>query len=326
MSRADRILVTGAAGFVGGHLAVELAHGHRVSALDPRRCAPRVTAAVDEVLLAEAGDDAVLAAVATGRYDAVVHQGAITDTLCEDAAALHEANVGQSLRLADACARSDTAFVYASSNAVYGAVRIHRPTPEDAVDDTELCSGPLNEYGRTKLELDRQLADRDDLRWVGLRFTNVFGTHELTKGRMASIIGQWLRAAARKEPLTVFADTLLASRDYVPVGHVVATISALLDDLPNSGVYNLGSGVPISFAKLLEWCVAFVGGPVAVLLVPNPVRARYQYWTCADLGRLHAQLPDLPRLSPDDVRTAAAALFEHYRTKADELERAKADL
>jgi ADP-L-glycero-D-manno-heptose 6-epimerase len=312
------LLVTGAAGFIGGHLADAFtARGSTVVAVDPR---PMSTPAAGlEVRRCRAADVRLLAEVRAGRYTAVVHQGAITDTLCTDEAALHAANVEEPIALADACATSATVLVYASSNAVYGAIRHRCPVPEDAVDDPASCSGPLNGYGRSKLALDRAMTARHGtgagagLRWTALRYTNVFGAGEERKGPMASVLGRWLRSAAAGERVDAFADTLLAARDYVPVAHVVDAVEAVLADGVPSGVYNLGSGHAVTFADVLGWCAELSPGPLDVRLVPNPVTDRYQYWTCADMTRLRAALPGLPRLGLDDIRAAAGALFRGAR-------------
>jgi ADP-L-glycero-D-manno-heptose 6-epimerase len=310
----DVLLVTGTAGFVGRHLADAFAaRGSTVVAVDPRPMPTR--SAGQEVRRCGAGDARLLAEVRSGRYTAVVHQGAITDTLCTDEAALYATNVQEPLALADACATSATVLVYASSNAVYGAIRHRRPVPEDAVDDRAACSGPLNGYGRSKLALDRAMTERHGagvgagLRWAALRYTNVFGAGEEPKGRMSSILGQWLRAAAAGRRVDAFADTLLAARDFVPVAHVVDAVEAILADGVPSGVYNLGSGLAVTFADVLGWCAELAVGPLDVRLVPNPVADRYQYWTCADMTRLRTVLPGLRTLALDDIRAAAGELF-----------------
>lgn len=149
-------------------------------------------------------------------------------------------------------------------------------------------------------------------RWIGLRYTNVFGTGEESKGRMASIISQLLRQAAAGEDVELFSNTLLACRDYIPVEHVAITNLQLIDGPVRSGVYNLGSGHAISFATLVEWCAEFAGEPIRVRLSPNPMNDRYQFWTCADMSRLHAELPDRPLPTREDVHTAARALFGDF--------------
>jgi len=249
-----------------------------------------------------------------GRYQAVVHQAAITSTLETDEALLKDVNVGQPLAIADACAAGQAAFVYASSHSVYGKAHQRVPLAEEAVSDEAICTGPLNLYAQSKLDLDNAMAVRSagSLRWVGLRYTNVFGPGEQHKGKMASIISQLLRRTACGESLTLFDDTLEACRDYVPVASVAATIARLLERQVPVGVYNLGSGIPVSFGTILEWCASLAGAYPEIHFRPNPVADRYQYWTCADMTKLETLLADFQRLTLAEVRSAAGRLYHCF--------------
>jgi ADP-L-glycero-D-manno-heptose 6-epimerase len=130
---------------------------------------------------------------------------------------------------------------------------------------------------------------------------------------MASILSQMLRQAAAGQPITVFADTLTAARDYLPVRDLTDVLVRLVTDPVPSQVYNVGSGHAVSFAEVLQWCAAFrPEGRLDVRLVPNPVSDRYQRWTCADMSRLREALPGLAQLTIEDVREAAQALFTSF--------------
>jgi ADP-L-glycero-D-manno-heptose 6-epimerase len=310
------VLVTGAAGFVGGHLARACRRrGWAVTAVD-RRAAPtrpgRDEPGPDyEIIRGHAASPAVLARVARGEYFAVLHNAGISDTGESSWDRLASSNVDMPLRLAAACAASGTRLIYASSGSVYGAISSSQPVPEHAVASRDWCSGPLNLYARSKLVLEQKMADQfPAASWVGLRYTNVFGTGEEHKGRMACILTQLLRKTARGGQVTLFRDTLRAARDYIPVSCLAETIFTMLaHDLP-SGVYNLGSGHATSFAEALQWCAELRGNqPLTVRLIPNPVSARYQYWTCADMTLLRTALPSVPRISADQLRHAAAELY-----------------
>ena len=308
------ILVTGAAGFIGGHTVRACRdQGWRVTALDIRPPGPGLPRDDATTLLQAPMDDPrVHADLRAGRYAAVLHQAAISDTLEDDWERLEHHNVTGALALAEASAQGGATFVYASSHSVYGTISDRAAVSEGDEYDPSVCTGPLNAYARSKLLLDERMAGAFGSRpgWVALRYTNVFGPGEEPKGRMASIISQLLRTAATGGVPDVFADTLAASRDYVPVEAVTAVLVALVGTPVPSGVYNLGSGAAVSFAEVLEWCARFGGGePLTVRLVANPVPERYQYWTRADQGRLRAALPRLPVCGPEAVRRAAEALY-----------------
>ncbi|GIF00646.1 ADP-L-glycero-D-manno-heptose-6-epimerase [Paractinoplanes rishiriensis] len=313
------MLVTGAAGFVGSHIVSGLvARGAAVVGVDVR-AAPAHLCPAMKFHCEDFADDSVLGMVEAGHFDAVVHQAAISSTLEDDGDLLRDVNVDRPMRLAQRCAVAGIPFVYASSSSVYGRIHHKGPITENSVDDRALCSGPLNAYARSKLLFDSQLATRAPagLHWVGLRYTNVFGTRERHKGPMASIISQLLRTVATNGTPTLFADTLDASRDYVPVQRVVEVLERVLEVPVPAGTYNVGSGCPVSFATLLRWCSEFTAAAgVNVRLVPNPIADRYQYWTCADPRKLQLAT-GLSALAVEDVRAAASDLFHAFESMPD---------
>jgi ADP-L-glycero-D-manno-heptose 6-epimerase len=308
----DEVLVTGAAGFIGRHIALAFAAaGWRVMTLDVREVTEDVSSETSFVR-ADMCNPMVPEMIRSGRFKAVVHQAAITSTLEQDWPALERVNVTAPLGLATACAETGTKFIYASSHSVYGKIPPPTLVKEDAGSDE--CSGPLNLYAESKLLLDHKMPGvMGGIEWVGLRYTNVFGAGEEHKGRMASIISQLLRQAAVGDPLILFEDTLGACRDFIPVSVIADTCVRLAGQQVPSGVYNLGSGLPVSFAALLEWCSDFSGTQVTPRLVPNLVAQRYQYWTGADMSRLRAELHGLPVLKTEDIRQAAHTLFCKFR-------------
>jgi ADP-L-glycero-D-manno-heptose 6-epimerase len=177
------------------------------------------------------------------------------------------------------------------------------------------CSGPLNAYARTKLEADDLLIQTDGLTFASFRFTNVFGPGESHKGRMACILTQLIEQAVAAGGVRVFADSLTASRDFVPVAYVADALCNAVDRPEaqfESGVFNLGSGVSISFARLLEWLTAQCGNRLFVDLFPNPASNAYQYWTGVEMERTRRTF-DLTTLCEEDVLAYAGGMMAEER-------------
>lgn len=187
------VLVTGTAGFIGGHVATGLHEaGWTVTGVDQNPAA----AGAWESITADAADPTLLARITGGEFAVVVHQAAVSDTLAEDGERLRWANATVPLRLARACAESGTRLVYASSGSVYGVVPHGVSSRESDADDRGRCSGPLNAYAKSKLVLDQSMLRRAavfGLDCVGLRYTNVFGPGEESRAR-------WRRSCGRSSP------------------------------------------------------------------------------------------------------------------------------
>ena len=117
-----------------------------------------------------------------GVVDAVLHEGACSDTMEQDGRFMMETNYRCSKMLLDACMAQGTRLLYASSAAVYGASTSFREEPR--------FERPLNVYGWSKLLFDnvvrRMLADAPH-QIAGFRYFNVYGPHEQHKWRMDSV-------------------------------------------------------------------------------------------------------------------------------------------
>ena len=211
-----RILVTGAAGFIGNHVAGELAErGHRVIAVDGH---PTRRSRYGHPVRTDCADPEVLHRIRSAEFDAVVHLAAIVDTTSTNRDEMLMVNTEKSLALADSSCRGGAVFVYASSTSVYGTIEPGVYVREEDVG-TSVSSGPLNVYAESKLLLDTEMIDQhsgSDWPWAGLRFTNVFGPGEHHKGPMASYLQQMLSETAHGRPIVLFDDTLKAARELDP--------------------------------------------------------------------------------------------------------------
>lgn len=171
-----RVLVTGASGFLGSHVAEQLAaEGHGVVALVRRSSDTRFLSTLRGVELAYgAVEDAESVRRAMAGVDAVVHSAGLVKA--RDEAEFFRVNVTGTRNMLDAAkavAPSLKRFVLVSSLAAVGPSHDGRPVPADA------RPAPVTRYGRSKLEAERlALAEKDALPVTVLRPPMIYGPRD----------------------------------------------------------------------------------------------------------------------------------------------------
>jgi UDP-glucose 4-epimerase len=257
-------LVTGGAGYIGGHVvAAMVAGGERVAVLDDLSTgdAGRVTGVplhVGSVL------DAALVerALQEHRVEGVVHLAARkrVEESVRQPLEYYRSNVeGLRVLLEAAVAAGVRSFVFSSSAAVYGAPDV------DLVTEDAGCR-PVNPYGTTKLVgewMVREVAAATGLRYANLRYFNVAGaaSAELADRGAANLVPMvFERLAARRAPV-VFGDDHPTDdgtcvRDFVDVRDIatahVAAARALADGRLEALTANIGRGEGVSVRRMVE--------------------------------------------------------------------------
>jgi len=236
------------------------------------------------------------------RPDVIFHQGACSDTMESDGRYMMANNFRYSMELLDWCQDSGIMLVYASSAAVYGL------GPVFAEDRS--AERPLNVYGYSKLLFDqvvrRHLAS-SKTPVVGLRYFNVYGPRESHKGRMASVAYHHFHQFRSEAKVKLFEgshgfDNGEQRRDFIFVDDVIKG-NLHFWDKPVSGVYNLGTGRAQSFNDValsvinalreangqtpLSLAQAASQGTIEYIPFPAALRGKYQAFTQADLAQLH---------------------------------------
>lgn len=264
-----RCLVTGAAGFIGSHLAESLAlEGHAVSGVDS------VTDHYD-VARKEANLAALRSAgVPVARcdlvhcdvddlldgIDVVFHlagQPGVRSSWGDDFTHYVARNVHATQRLLEGVKDSSvTRFVLASSSSVYGEAAEH-PTKESALP------APISPYGVTKLaaeHLCQAYVHNWQLHAVVLRYFTVYGPRQ----RPDMGISRFFQAVDEGRSVTLLG-TGEQMRDFTFVGDVVrATVAAGSGDLAPGTVLNVAGGSSISVNGLLALIGEVTGRPVEV--------------------------------------------------------------
>jgi nucleoside-diphosphate-sugar epimerase len=268
------VLVAGGAGFLGSHLAERLLlEGQGVTVVDnfdpyyPRALKERNLSFVrahDAARVLEldlARDD--LAPALEG-VDAVVHFAARAGVRASWGASFAgylDANVLTTQRLLEAVkGRALTAFVYASTAAVYGDDALE-PVAEDA------ATHPHSPYGITKLAGEHLALLYHRLHAVpacALRYFSIYGPRE----RPDKGIQIFLEAARDGRPVTVFGDGS-QRRDYTYVGDVIEATVAALRRPPVGEVVNLGRGKVVTLLDLLGAIERVTGRTLALSFGPR---------------------------------------------------------
>ncbi len=306
---AIRIVITGAAGFIGGQLLESFARQYPVAELlavdHPVTEAKRPNlAAVPGVAFLD--HTAFVGALEAGTLspELILHMGACSSTTEQDWGYLADNNLHYSQRLWRWCARHGRRLIYASSAATYG------DGARGFDDESPLAElQPLNLYGRSKHEFDLWVEQQvkegqpQPVQSVGLKFFNVFGTGEAHKGRMASMVFHGYHQIKREGVVRLFKSHRPdytdggQLRDFIYVRDLVRVMTELADRPPVSGLFNLGTGQAHSFRELLEAVFAALNLPPRIDYVPMPedLQGRYQYFTQATMRKLaRAGVPYVP--------------------------------
>ncbi len=328
------LIVTGAAGFIGSNLVKALnARGRSdIVAVDNLSRADKVANLAD-LEIADFIDkrdfiDRVRRGL-DGEFEAVLHQGACSDTMETDGRYMMENNYNYSLELLDWCQQRAIPFIYASSASVYGAGRVFKEAREH--------EAPLNIYGYSKFLFDqvvrRRLAQAAS-QVAGFRYFNVYGPREAHKARMASVAFHFFNQYRVQAKVNLFEGSGGFGpgeqvRDFVFVDDVVAVNLFFLDNPRLSGIFNVGTGVAGTFNDVARAVINALrraagepemtlaqlreAGAIEYVAFPAQLVGKYQSFTQADIGELRAAGYCQPFLAVD----AGVARYVERRLAAE---------
>jgi ADP-L-glycero-D-manno-heptose 6-epimerase len=319
-----KIVVTGAAGFIGANLvkALNTKGETDIVAVDNLARADKFHNLVDCEIADYIDKSELLELVrrrALAKPDVVFHQGACSDTMQSDGRYMMENNYRYSLELLRWCQEERVPYVYASSAAVYGLGPVF--------EESRPHERPLNVYGYSKFLFDqvvRRELSGSTAPIVGLRYFNVYGPREAHKGRMASVAFHQFHQFRAEGKVKLFEGSHgyangAQCRDFIHVDDVVA-VNLFFLQRPKSGIYNVGTGRAQAFndvalavvntmrAERKEPAIGLAQaariGAIEYVAFPEALRGKYQAFTQADVTRLRAAGFDAPMLTVEQGTAA----------------------
>ena len=251
----EKILVTGAAGFIGRNVVKALSkRGLRVIGFDVRPPTPDVASSA---LWIQANIcDPIAVAMAMEGCSQVVHLAALVSVpySVKQPQQTFERNIAGFQNVLEAARQHGLPgrLLYASSAAVYGTVQREQLLETDA-DAAQL----LSPYAMSKLVNEKQAAVYNQcygIRAVGLRFFNAYGEGQDPSNPYAGVLSLAVDALANGHPFKVYGDGL-QTRDYIRVEDVAKAVAALLArpiEETEGSILNVASGRSTSLLDLLE--------------------------------------------------------------------------
>lgn len=290
-----KVLITGVAGFIGSHLLEKLL-SHNINVVGVDNLSIGNISNINNHLKDfkfrfHKGDvrDLELVRELVGQVDAVIHLAALADIVpsIENPDEYFSTNVTGTFNVMAAAKHYNISrVVYAASSSCYG-IPDKYPTPENAPIDNRYP------YALTKF-----LGESVVLHWsqvyklsaVSLRLFNVYGLRARTSGTYGAVFGVFLAQKKAGVPLTIVGDGT-QTRDFTNVKDVVeAMYLALISE--KQGIYNVGTGYPVSVNKIAE----LIGGEKVFI----PKRPGEPDSTHADVSKIAKELNWSSKISIED--------------------------
>lgn len=303
------VLLTGAAGFIGSHLAQRLCdRGDRVTGFDnfdpfyPREVKEQNLAGLARLgafQLVE-GDltdphDVNQVFDVAGSVDTVVHLAALAGVRPSIASPgrYWNVNVNGTLQLLQAChTRGVNRIVFASSSSVYGL------DSEPPFSEREPCNRPLSPYAATKRAGELMAFNHHHLDGAGLtclRFFTVYGPRQ----RPDLAIHKFTRLIDAGKPIQLYGDGS-SSRDYTWIDDIIDGVCAAIDQQAHDSpkryrIYNLGGSHPTTLKELVDRIAAALGK--TPIIEWRPEQPGDMLHTLADLELAETDLGYAPKVS-----------------------------
>jgi nucleoside-diphosphate-sugar epimerase len=270
-----KVLVTGATGFLGSHVAEQLTRdGHTVRALVRKSSKRDFLERLANVEFAYGSvEDAERVADAVGGVDAIIHSAGLVKA--RSAEEFHRTNVEGTRNLIEAAKKRAPKlqrFVFVSSLAAVGPSQDGKPVNAD-------LGSPVTHYGRSKLEAERVvLAAKGDLPVVILRPAAIYGPRDQEIFAFFQSVYRGVLPTVGKGDSTI---SMIYGADCAE-----ACIKALTADVPSGSTYFVDDGEPHGFRAMVEAIEDALGKKALVRLnLPMPV-----IWLAAVSSELYGKV------------------------------------
>jgi len=320
-----KVLVTGAAGFIGYHVARRLAESQRCEVLGVDIVSDYYDVALKRARLAEldsaekfrfvqadfADREKFAGLVAHFKPDYVVHLGAQPGVRfsMEQPGAYTRNNLEGFASVLEACRRTPPKHVvFASSSSVYGA---GAKAPFRETDNTDQ---PISYYGATKKAnelMAHSYAHNYGLNLTGLRFFTVYGPW----GRPDMAPTLFTRAISEGKPLKLF-NAGKNLRDFTYIDDIVDGVVKVLlyppaePPQPPVRIFNLGHHRPVETLLFVRMLEALLDRKAEIELLPPQPGDMFE--TCADLSQIQAAIGFTPKVPLEEGLRRFVEWFRSY--------------
>jgi ADP-L-glycero-D-manno-heptose 6-epimerase len=316
MDQNAKIIVTGAAGFIGSYMVGYLNRkGYNNIIIVDKFSVPQKKSNYKDKRIADFVErDRFIEWIyhEPFKIDFVVHLGARTDTTEFDYSIHEKWNVEYSKGIWRYCTEKSVPLIYASSAATYGGGELGYKDDHDMVAELK----PLNPYGVSKNEFDKWALQQEQQPpfWAGLKFFNVYGPNEYHKKRMASVVFHSFNQIRETGKVKLFRSHKPQYkngeqlRDFIHVDDVAAIMYWMMEEVNRqtsrvkrenlkshvsrltSGIYNVGTGRARTFKDLVTAIFKSLElkPEIEFIDTPEDIREKYQYFTEADMSKLRS--------------------------------------
>jgi UDP-glucose 4-epimerase len=274
-----KIAITGAAGFIGGQIMLDMrAAGHETLAIDPRPLPAHLQAQANRVVERRAANEGTFASLIQFEPDAIIHCGGtslVGPSMINPSEYYHN-NVIETIKLLDFLVQKKMhpRIMFSSSASVYG-----RSVKGPCKEDNLLL--PVSPYGESKFMVEKVLASYRrayNIDYVSFRFFNACGADPQGRhGQEAEathIIARVLDNVKKGQPFVCNGNDYdtpdgTCIREYVHVADISQAHQLALNPAVPAGAYNLGTEQGHSNLEVLDRARLVTGNPIPLTFGPR---------------------------------------------------------